>query len=183
MTFCGKSSSPGRVPCPTMRHAPAPQTAPKRSLSVTLATLLPTGRVRRPPIEGVRPHGGLPARAWRLTHCPTSPAEPGRFLIAMHLHYNWSMKTATIPAVRVEPEFRAEMEAVLAEGESMSEFVEASVRAGVARRRVQAEFIARGLRSRDEARRTGDYVDADVVVDRLQGKLDAARARMAKTRK
>ena len=54
---------------------------------------------------------------------------------------------------------------------------------GVARRRVQAEFIARGLRSRDEARRSGDYVDADVVLEQLQRKLDTARARVAKTRK
>lgn len=89
------------------------------------------------------------------------------------------MKTATIPSVRVEPDFRAEVEAVLAEGETLSEFVEASVRAGVERRRVQGEFVARGLRSRDEARRTGGYVDADVVLDGLQRKLDAARARLA----
>jgi len=89
------------------------------------------------------------------------------------------MKTATIPSVRVEPDFRAEVEAVLVDGETLSEFVEASVRAGVERRRVQAEFIARGLRSRDEARRTGDDVDADVVLDGLQRKLDAARARLA----
>jgi len=90
------------------------------------------------------------------------------------------MKTATIPSVRVEPEFRAEVESVLVEGETLSEFVEASIRAGVDRRRVQAEFIARGIRSRDEARRTGDYVDADVVLASLQGKLDAARTRIAK---
>ena len=45
---------------------------------------------------------------------------------------------------------------------------------------MQAEFIARGLRSRDEARRTGDYVDADVVLDNLQRKLDAARTRLGK---
>lgn len=89
------------------------------------------------------------------------------------------MKTATIPSVRVEPDFRAEIEAVLAEGESLSEFVEASVRAGVERRRVQAEFIARGLRSRDEARRTGDYVDAEVALEGLQRMLDSARARLA----
>ena len=76
------------------------------------------------------------------------------------------MKTATIPSVRVEPDFRAEVEAVLADGETLSEFVEASVRASVERRRIQAEFIARGLRSRDEARRTGEYVDADVVLAR-----------------
>ena len=33
------------------------------------------------------------------------------------------MKTATIPSVRVEPEFRAEVESVLVEGETLSEFV------------------------------------------------------------
>lgn len=102
---------------------------------------------------------------------------------AAQLRYSQHMKTATIPSVRVEPEFRAEVESVLTEGESLSEFVEASVRASVERRRVQAEFVARGLRSRDEARRTGDYVDADLVVARLERKLDAARARLPKTRK
>jgi Arc/MetJ-type ribon-helix-helix transcriptional regulator len=102
---------------------------------------------------------------------------------AVQLRYTAVMKTATIPSVRVEPEFRAEVEAVLGEGESLSEFVEASVRASVERRRMQAEFIARGLRSRDEARRSGDYVDAEVVIQKLQRKLDAARARTAKPRK
>lgn len=101
----------------------------------------------------------------------------------MQLHYNLSMKTSTIPAVRVEPDLRAEMEAVLTEGETLSEFVEASVRAHVHRRQVQTEFIARGLRSRDEARRTGDYLEADVVLGNLQRKLDAARAQIAKKRK
>lgn len=101
----------------------------------------------------------------------------------MHVRYTDPMKTATIPSVRVEPDFRAEVEAVLADGETLSEFVEASVRAGVERRRVQAEFVARGLRSRDEARRAGAYVDADVVLEALQRKLDAARTKLAKKRK
>ena len=101
--------------------------------------------------------------------------------VVAQLRYIALMKTATIPSVRVEPEFRAEVESVLAEGESLSEFVEASVRASVERRRVQAEFIARGLRSRDEAKRTGDYVDADDVVAALQRKLDAARERQSKS--
>ena len=90
------------------------------------------------------------------------------------------MKTATIPSIRVERDFRAEVESVLADGETLSEFVEASVRASVERRRNQAEFVARGLRSRDQARQTGDYVDADVVLHGLQRKLDAARARLVK---
>jgi Arc/MetJ-type ribon-helix-helix transcriptional regulator len=90
------------------------------------------------------------------------------------------MKTAIIPSVRVDSNFRAEVESVLAEGESLSEFVESSVRAQLERRRMQGEFIARGLRSRDEARRTGDYVDADAMIARLEGKLAAARGQLAK---
>ncbi|MEO5883596.1 MAG: YlcI/YnfO family protein [Caldimonas sp.] len=93
------------------------------------------------------------------------------------------MKTATIPSVRVEPELRDEVESLLGEGETVSQFVEASVRASVQRRRAQAEFVARGLRSRQEAQRTGDYVEADVVVKTLQRKLDAARKVAGKTRK
>ena len=91
------------------------------------------------------------------------------------------MKTASIPSVRVEPELRAEIESLLSDGETVSEFVEASVRATVLRRRNQAEFIARGLRSLDDARRTDDYVDADVVVQNLQRKLGAARTRKPTT--
>lgn len=89
------------------------------------------------------------------------------------------MKAATIPSVRVAPDFRAEVEAVPAEGETPSGFVEASVRASVQRRRVQVEFVARGLRSRNEARRTGDYADASVVLKTLQRKLEAAPIRLA----
>lgn len=101
--------------------------------------------------------------------------------IEAQLQYIAIMKTATIPSVRVDPEFRAEVESVLGRGETLSEFVEASVSAGVQHRRVQAEFIARGMRSRDEAHRTGEYVDADTVIEQLQRKLDEARNRTART--
>jgi Arc/MetJ-type ribon-helix-helix transcriptional regulator len=93
------------------------------------------------------------------------------------------MKTASIPSVPVEPEFLAEIESVLADGESLAEFIKAALRASIERRRFQSEFVARGLRSRDEAKRTGDYLDADDVVAGLQRKLDAARARLSKVLK
>ena len=86
------------------------------------------------------------------------------------------MKTATIPSVRIEPELRAEIESLLGEGETVSELVEASVRAAVLRLRHRAEFIASGVRSLERARRTGDCAEADAVVEVLQRKLDAARA-------
>jgi hypothetical protein len=53
----------------------------------------------------------------------------------------------------------------------------------VERQHVQSEFVARGLRSRDEARRMHAYVDADLVLEGLQRKLDAARATRANSRK
>jgi Arc/MetJ-type ribon-helix-helix transcriptional regulator len=93
------------------------------------------------------------------------------------------MKSATIPSVRVEPELRAEVEALLADGETLSEFVESSVRQTVAQRRNQAEFVARGRRSLDNARQTGRYVDADVVLKKLEQRLAAANsARRAPSR-
>lgn len=97
------------------------------------------------------------------------------------MRYIAAMKTTTIPSVRVEPELREAVESLLSEGETLSQFVEASVRASVQRRRVETEFLARGLRSLDDARRTGDYVDADVVLADLQRRLDGARARRSPT--
>jgi len=87
------------------------------------------------------------------------------------------MKTATIPSVRVEPELREEVEQLLGEGESLSEFVEAAVRSAVRQRQNQAEFVARGLRSLTRARQTGGYVEADEVLRKLDDKLRAAKAR------
>lgn len=46
----------------------------------------------------------------------------------------------------------------------------------------EAAFIARGIHSRDEARRTGQYVDAHVVLERLRSKLDETLTRMTNSR-
>jgi hypothetical protein len=99
------------------------------------------------------------------------------------MRYNSRMKSATIASVRVEPELRSQVESLLGEGETLSEFVEASVRATVLRRRHQAEFMAGGFRSLETARRTGDYVEAESVLEGLQRKLDAARAFKAAKRR
>ena len=86
------------------------------------------------------------------------------------------MKTATFPSVRVNPELRQAAEQILQEGESLSGFVEQSIRESIERRQFQRDFIARGLRSRDDARQTGKYVSADIVLGRLEGMLEAAKA-------
>lgn len=89
------------------------------------------------------------------------------------------MKTATFPSLRVEAELRDAAESVLQDGETLSGFIEASVRETIERRRARAEFIARGMVSRDEAKRTGVYFAADQVHAEL-GKM-LAKAKVRKT--
>jgi len=89
------------------------------------------------------------------------------------------MKTATIPSLRMAPELRLAAESVLQEGESLSSFVEQSIRASVERRRLQQEFIARGLASREEAERRGEYFSVEDIRDDMDGLLRAAEAKAA----
>jgi predicted transcriptional regulator len=86
------------------------------------------------------------------------------------------MKTASIPSLRVAPALRQAAEEVLGEGESLSNFVEQSIRESIERRLAQREFIARGLASRDKAKQSGKYVSSDTVVGRLEKMLAQAKA-------
>lgn len=86
------------------------------------------------------------------------------------------MKTATLPSLRVDPELRAAAEGVLEKGETLSAFVEHAVKAQVHYRKTQAEFIARGLASLEEAEKTGIYYGSDDVLDILKAKIDLAKA-------
>ncbi|MBK6377123.1 MAG: prevent-host-death protein [Xanthomonadales bacterium] len=81
------------------------------------------------------------------------------------------MKTATLPSLRVEPELRQAAESVLQQGESLSGLMEKSLRDEVNRRRNHAEFIARGLAAREDAKRTGVYFTADESLARLDAVL------------
>lgn len=85
------------------------------------------------------------------------------------------MKTATLPSLRVEPELRGAIEELLEEGESLSGFVEQAVRENIDRRRMQAEFVRRGLLSRDRARHEQNYIEADQVIGKLETLLAEAK--------
>ena len=85
------------------------------------------------------------------------------------------MKTSSFPSLRVQPELREAAESVLRDGETLTSLIETSVRHTIQRRRVQDEFVARGLRARDDAQRTGIYHSAESVHSELQQRLDARR--------
>ena len=92
------------------------------------------------------------------------------------------MKTATLPPVRVAPDFRQELEGVLEEGETLSQFVESAVRSVVERRKHQAEFVRRGMTAIQDTQRAGTGVPAQEMLARLQVRLDAAQLAHARRR-
>ena len=85
------------------------------------------------------------------------------------------MKTATLPSLRVAPELRQAAEAVLKEGETLSGFVEESVRRQIEFRHAQQTFIARGLAAGEAAKKSGKYVSAETVLEKLGKRLEQAR--------
>ncbi|CAG4888589.1 YlcI/YnfO family protein [Paraburkholderia saeva] len=87
------------------------------------------------------------------------------------------MKSATFPSIRVEQALRDAAESILGEGETLSGFVEQSIREGIERRRNQSEFIARGIASREAARGSGDYLSSSEVLEKLERRLDALRTK------
>jgi hypothetical protein len=78
------------------------------------------------------------------------------------------MKTATLPTVRVLPEIRAQAESLLEQGESLSMFIEESLRRNIALRQSEREFLARGMASGARARETGVTVSAEDSIARLK---------------
>jgi hypothetical protein len=92
--------------------------------------------------------------------------------------YNSAMKSAVIPQIRVEPALRAELESVLQPGETLTEFVESTVRNAIAFRRVQTSFHARAQAASEEYHRTGVSVPVEAVLEKLQSKLDAKRKKL-----
>lgn len=87
------------------------------------------------------------------------------------------MKSATLPPLRVTPALRTDVESVLAEGESLSSFIESSLRREIDYRRTQTEFIARGLAAREQARTTGGHITAEQSLARLDAIIARHRSK------
>jgi hypothetical protein len=103
-------------------------------------------------------------------------------LCASHLHYTAGMKTSTLPAVRVEPALRSDAEAVLDEGESLSDFVASCVRDGVAWRRAQDSFLARARDAVERSEHEDSGISPQELLRRMDDRLEAARRRLAADR-
>ena len=87
------------------------------------------------------------------------------------------MRTSTFPPIRVEPEMRAQTEAVLREGESLTQFIEDAVRKEVEWRAAQGAFVARAQAALKEHEERGGPTLADVQV-RMQQRATKSAERI-----
>lgn len=84
------------------------------------------------------------------------------------------MKSTQLSLVRVTSAVRAQIESVLMDGETLSEFVEAAVVQMARRRKSQEEFVARGRASLKKAQHTGEFFPAQEALDGMQARLRSA---------
>ena len=96
------------------------------------------------------------------------------------MHLGVPMKSSTFPSVRVDPELRQAAEKVLRDGETLSGFIEQSIRQQVQHRNLQQEFIERGLRSGESARSSGEYYTAKQVLAELDEVLTTVHNKQGK---
>src|ERR1700675_2033107 len=117
-----------------------------------------------------------------MTHGPAARAHqwPCPGYNASHLQCTGNaMKTTTIPSLRVSPDLRKQAEIVLEEGETLSAFVLDAVTRSIESRKVRQEFIARGLASAAQGRKSGRYLSSDRVIATLGRRLAKAKKRAA----
>src|SRR4051794_5338470 len=94
------------------------------------------------------------------------------------MRYTANVKNATLPAIRVEPELREKIESVLGQGETLSSFMESTLRSAVEFRAIQNEFHARGKRSQEDYDASGVSYSTQEVVEKLRAKTQRRREQL-----
>ncbi|MCC6334792.1 MAG: prevent-host-death protein [Myxococcales bacterium] len=84
------------------------------------------------------------------------------------------MKPAPPPLAWITPRLRQELAAVLGPEETIPSFLEEAVRAHIAWRRTQREFLKQGLLEAERARGDNDTVSAAEVLARMDARLEPA---------
>lgn len=88
------------------------------------------------------------------------------------------MRSAQLPPVRVTPSVRRQIEAVLREGETLSQFIEQAAVQAAQRREQQLAFVERGRASLASARKSGEYCSAAEALAAMRERLDARTAEL-----
>lgn len=87
-------------------------------------------------------------------------------------------RSATLPPIRVAPETKASVEAVLREGESLTQFIEGAVRREAEFRAEQNAAIARARQALRAADQSAGLMTAEDFLAGMQQRATAAQARI-----
>lgn len=89
------------------------------------------------------------------------------------------MRSTSLPAVRITPELKLQLEGVLAEGETVSALVERAVRGEIERRVLEEEFHRRGFEAIARVEAGGGHLTAEEVLGKLESKLQRVKKSLA----
>lgn len=89
------------------------------------------------------------------------------------------MRTATLPAVRVSPDTRALIESVLKEGETLSTFIEETVKKYASWRKEDEAFHARAALASERLAAGGKFFTAEESIARLRAQVQRANDKLA----
>jgi len=87
-------------------------------------------------------------------------------------------RSATLPPIRVAPETKASLEAVLREGESLTQFIEGAVRREVEFRAEQNAAIARAKKALRSADKGAGLLTAEEFLAGMAQRAEAAQQRI-----
>ncbi len=87
-------------------------------------------------------------------------------------------RSATLPPIRVAPETKASLEAVLREGESLTQFIEGTVRREAEFRAEQNAAVARAKRALRNADKGAGLLTADEFLAGMAQRAQAAQQRI-----
>lgn len=87
-------------------------------------------------------------------------------------------RTATLPPIRVAPETKASLEAVLREGESLTQFIENAVRREAEFRAEQNAAVARAKKALRAAGRSVGVMTAESFLAGMQQRAKTAQQRI-----
>lgn len=87
-------------------------------------------------------------------------------------------RSATLPPIRVTPEVKASLEAVLRDGESLTQFIENAVSQEAAFRAEQAAAVARAKKALRLAEKGVGLMTAEVFLAGMQGRAQGAQERI-----
>jgi hypothetical protein len=87
-------------------------------------------------------------------------------------------RTATLPPIRVAPETKARLEAVLRKGESLTQFIESAVSREAEFRAEQSAAVARAKKALRSADKGVGVMRADDFLAGMQKRAEAAQGRI-----